>query len=97
MKEVVDYKLGKESWIIILLLVASSVVQLYIKGFNSGAFVNIFFQFGVSLLISYATSYIPLKSYNKLNQLKLWIYFYMAMVIFTLLGYLIFPEFGGLK
>ena len=94
MKEVTTFKLGKDKLIIILLLLTSSIVQFYIKGFSGGAFVNILFQFAVSLLISFAASYI-LSSDSKLDQVKLWIYIYSTMIILTLLAYNIFPDFSG--
>jgi magnesium-transporting ATPase (P-type) len=97
------YTLKTNKWIFILLLI-SSVTQIFIKGISGEALINIIFQFAISWILSYGATYlysrpdkIPpgMDAKKKPSQLSLWFIIYLIMIILTVVTYFIFPEFRG--
>ena len=93
MKRILSYWLDRGRQTIFLLLLTSTVIQFIFNDSNSGALINIIFQFGISWLISIGADTI----YQKVGHMKLWIYFYLLIITMTLIGLLAFPNYAGLR
>lgn len=90
-------RLIKRNKLILILSLVTAAGQVYVFGFGTRVLINVVFQLIVSYFLSYALTFLKLKSYDEDLHMKSWNVTFAFIAIMSLIAFLVFPEFEGFK
>lgn len=90
-------RLIRKNKLILPLALISAASQVYVLGFGTSVLVIVVFQLVVSYFLSYALTFLKLKSYDEDLHMKSRNVTFVFMAIMVLIAILAFPEYDAFK